>query len=577
MSLKGIINNIKRKRFVLVLLYIVVIIMIISIAGNCLYHSIEPKGEFSNRFYSDLKQVNYINTVCMFIPHPDDEIWLAGSTIKGFEEAGIDVHVVIYTTGRSSMLGERDLEFLKSCMDLGVKKDNLHYLGFENHQQFDEEFPRGTSTPELRDSIKYSIKNAIINIKPQLVIASDFDFNRDHRLYSILFDEAIGEMLHEHQLPKTTLVWKGFCYNTSYYSENDYYNSINLLSTIKPTDVQNSKYETDVPQFLWKDRLRIPIYKDALSRSHGENYIFDAISNHVTQHVHLKYMCSVNSDVVLWQRNVDNLFNNSSIHVSSGNSKYLTDFKFYDSDDIRYSRRYNVNYVDCIWSPDDEDLKKKIDVIFDKNESIQNIILYDNPSLSDNILSVEISVNDSVSFIFDSIDKKGAPSTIRLERDNVKNLSIKVVSYEGENAGFVEIEALKKKELEIVSNKICDREGNFIYKAFVPSYKEPYSLTFYSSNNTDCEFILNQRNTMLLSDSTILFDETCNKCTVSLKDKNTGKVYDTVEIERLNGLQEWYWGIYKWYDEVKLRIGDKIERNIFIQKLLRIIHYPEGL
>lgn len=566
----------KTRKISRILISILVIIVIVIIVFDCLYASIEVKGNFSNRFYSDLKHKDSVNTVCVFVPHPDDEIWLAGTIIKGFLEEGIDVHVILYTDGLSSMQGERNLEVMKSCNDLGVKEENVHYLGYENLNQFEEEYPRGTRTPELRDSIKISIKNIIEKITPQLIIASDFDYNRDHRLYTILFDESIGEMLHQRRLNPKTFIWKGYCYNTSYYSERDYYDSINLLSTVKPTDVQNKDYETDVPQFLWKDRLRVPVCRDALVRSSNENYVMHAIKKHVTQHVRLKFLSCLNSDAVFWQRNVDNRFDYATIKVSSGEAKYLTDFKFYDCNDIRYTKRYNVDFTDCVWSPDEQDVDKTIDVYFEHPESISDIILYDNPSIKDNILSVKITVNDSASFIYSTIDKKGAPSHLSLNQSKVKHLTIKVVNSEGNNAGLVEIEAIRPLNKQINANKICDENGNFIYKSYLTKDKASYKLSYYSSLDSECSLVLLKAEGVQLRGNKLLFNDDFNQCTIFLKDKRTGIVYDTVEIERLNKLQERFWSFYKEYDELRLKVGDIMERNIFVQKILRVVHYPEG-
>lgn len=564
----------KRSR---IIIPIIVIFAIVILSFEILYSSIEVNGDFSNRIYSDLKNKDSVSTVCIFVPHPDDEIWLSGTIIKNFLEAEIDVHVIFYTDGRSSMRGERNIEAIKSCKNLGLQEANIHFLGFENFAQFDKNFPHGTRTSQMRDSIKNSICNTIIKLSPQLIISSDFDFNRDHRLYSILFDESIGEMRYKHLLSPKTLIWKGFCYNTSYYSKNDYYNSINLLSTIKPFEVQNKNYETDVPQYLWKDRLRLPIYKGALTRSSERNYIMDAIKNHVTQHVRLKFLSCLNSDAIFWERNVDNRLAYASLNATSGNAKYLTDFKFYDCKDVRYNKRYNVNFTDCVWTPSKLDTNKTVDFHFFRPESISNIVLYDNPSLKDNVISIKISVNDSESFFFSSIDKKGAPSCFHLNKSNVKHLSIKIEKSEGLNAGFVEIEALRPICRQIVVNKICDRDGNFIYKAFVPESQKSYKLSYYSSVHSNCSLILCKGNGVKLEDNELYFNKFFDKCVISLKDEKTGVIYDTIEIKRLSRFQEQFWNLFKRLDLLKLEFGDKIERNIFVQKFIRIMHFPQGI
>lgn len=544
---------------------------------NNLYESIAVKGKFYNICYKELQKKDSINTVCIFVPHPDDEIWLAGSIIKSFREVDIDVHVIYYTNGRSSMQGERNIEALKSCLDLGVVEKNVHFLGFENFQQFEESFPDGTRTPQIRADIKKAIKRTIMDLRPQLIIANDFDFNRDHRLFSILFDESVGEMLNTNLLNPTTKIWKGFCYNTSYYSKNDYYDSINLISTKKPIDVQNKTFETDIPQFVWRNRLRLPVYKDVLERSEGRNYIMDAIRNHVTQHIYLKYLCSINSDAVFWSRTVDNRFRNAEITVSSGNSKYLTDFKFYDCNDIRYSKRYNVDFRNYLWQPAHNDMEKSINATFWRPEHLKKIVLYDDPSIENNIKSVRITLNDTCIIKKSIIDEKGGPTEVDLPNFPICFMKISIDKYEGKNPGIAEIEAISKTNTEFEVNKICDEHDNFVYKAFIPSKAKTYRLGYYSSANRKCNISILYGDHVTLKNNELLVGKKFKHCTLILKDHVSGTIYDAIEVVRLNQQQEFFWNVFRQYDYLKLRISDRVERNTLVQKIIRIIHYPQGL
>ena len=57
----------------------------------------------------------------------------------------------------------------------------------------------------------------------------------------------------------------------------------------------------------------------------------------------------------------------------------------------------------------------------------------------------------------------------------------------------------------------------------------------------------------------------------------SGTIYDAIEVVRLNQQQEFFWNVFRQYDYLKLRISDRVERNTLVQKIIRIIHYPQGL
>lgn len=572
------INKLRIKKNLLrALILTIIFLLIIIVVGDLFYKSISVADFFQSPFYKDLKYKEGVKTVCIFVPHPDDEIWLAGPIIPSLVEEGIDVHCIFYTDGISSMQGERNLEALRSCISLGLDENNVHFLGFENLNQFEEKYPDGTRTPELRDSIKIAIADKILKIKPQLIISSDFDFNRDHRLYSILFDETIGELLNEHKLDINTIIWKGFCYNTAYYSVDDYYDSINLLSTVKPIDVQNQEYETDIPQFLWKNRLRLPVSSKALEKSSAENYLMDAAKRHVTQHVRKKFFLSTNSDVVFWNRNVNNLVYESELSASSGEVRYLRDFKFYDTDSLTYSHRYNVKFSDFLWMPDSLDYEKRISMRFKRSYKIKELVFYDNPSLTNNIKCLVVRINGE-DIPFHDIDKAGGPSILNLEKfDSIKNIDLYVKDFEGNDTGISELEIIPVATETISINKICDSNGNFIYTSFIDSNTNVYKLSYYSSSNDECSIILKEGTRVSLKNNILTFKSGFKDCTVALINNKTGKLEDEVRIVRLSKSQEIYWEIYKNFDRSRVGVYDKIERNIFVQKILRVMHYPEGI
>jgi len=81
-------------------------------------------------------------TVLIFTPHPDDDTFSMGGTIARLVEKGNTVQIVIYTNDNK---GSKDLEMTRerlarirraeeeeACRVLGVPKDNIHWLGYED-------------------------------------------------------------------------------------------------------------------------------------------------------------------------------------------------------------------------------------------------------------------------------------------------------------------------------------------------------------------------------------------------------------------------------------------------------------
>ena len=90
---------------------------------------------------------------------------------------------------------------------------------------------------------------------PDTIFSVDFDEHIDHRGTSLLFEEAMCNLLSLYPNYHPT-VYKGFCYGTAWTAADDFYNSINLLSTKKPTD---DIWDNSAFGYSWEDRIRFPI------------------------------------------------------------------------------------------------------------------------------------------------------------------------------------------------------------------------------------------------------------------------------------------------------------------------------
>ena len=94
-----------------------------------------------------------------------------------------------------------------------------------------------------------------------MIFCVDYDENIDHRAVTMFFDEALGEILTAAP-DYDPLVLKGFTYSTAFHAPADFYDSVNLLSTVNP---DGERMENGV--YLWENRVRLPVAADGLSRS----------------------------------------------------------------------------------------------------------------------------------------------------------------------------------------------------------------------------------------------------------------------------------------------------------------------
>lgn len=554
-----------------IFIYILLILIAIICIGCFLLYNFRYEKKFDNSYYNSKMISN--KTVMFIVPHQDDDTNFAGSTISNYAKAGSKVIVVFGTNGDCYGLGKtRIKEAIKVLKSLGVSEENIIFLGYGDvwksklkniYNVDDDEIVTSrigrTETygikgkPDFRTSIsgvpsiytkanyRQDIKDVILKYKPETIFCSDFDIHPEHRTVSLLFEEAMEQILKE-DIGYTPTVYKGFGYNTAWDTIDDYYN-INLKSSLKPRKdcLNNSLYELDNPTYNWKDRVRLPVSKDALSYVKRANNIYKASIKYKSQNTRPEAGKILNSDQVFFERKTKSYTYKASIEVSSGVGKYLNDFKFIDSSNIY---KQHVDFDDCVWTPEKDDLEKKLKITFDSPKDINLISLYDNFSVEDNILSGTLTFSDGSEIKVGNLNKNGSETKINFDlKKNITYVEFKINEYEGENPGLVEIEAYNEKNdtdakfIKIINNN--DTE-DFIYRYFVTDENE-ISLGMYTYPKIE-NFNLNEKYKLYIKEAT---DDnvTLQDNKVIIKDnKSPGKyiiraeliddpsVYDEIEI-----------------------------------------------
>jgi LmbE family N-acetylglucosaminyl deacetylase len=462
---------------------------------------------FSNSFYES--QFLTKNKVMVVVPHEDDEINLAGSTIRNLTNGKSEVTVVFITNGDKGNKGgigdTRINEAINSLKVLGVRENNIIFLGYGDtwntsfkhiyhapnneviksfigriqtygtklHSDFSLNF-YGNHSLYTRNNYKENLKDVILKYQPDTLIAVDFDSHQDHRAASLIFEEALGEILKEHEQYKP-LVYKGFAYNTAWNARDDSF-KINMESTVLPDKVQlvNQNYELDTPSYNWEDRVRFPVPKEMLSYTKRSNLIFEALSKHKSQNAKLRAGNLINSDQVFWERDTKSITYDSEIIVSTGEAKYINDFKLIDCTDI--TQKY-AKFNNCVWVPNEDDSDKSVKIVFDSPKEISSVVLYDNFSLADNILNGQLIFSDGSKIDTGALNKNGSATKLEFDaKKNIKYVQFKIEEYEGARPGLCEFEVYENEMKSVSPHFIKIMLDNdfetFIYRYIITNEKE---------------------------------------------------------------------------------------------------------
>ena len=179
------------------------------------------------------------------------------------------------------------------------------------------------------------MESIIREYRPDYIIATDFDNHTDHRGISMSFETAMSRILksEDDYHPK---ILKSFCYTSTWKAKPDFY-SLNIKSVHKPTKekLRDPSYETNVPQYNWSDRVRIPVYKGSVSHSLLRCPEHKALGEHLSQYAFVYSDRIINGDMVYWTRRTDNLINDADVSVSSGEAELINNFMLVNVKKIR--------------------------------------------------------------------------------------------------------------------------------------------------------------------------------------------------------------------------------------------------
>ena len=350
-----------------------------------------------------------IKKALIFVPHPDDEINLAGGIIETLYNNGVHTTVVISTNGDCvpENTSKRYYEALKAQKVL--KYQELIFLGYGDgyigthiydakENEVVQSISGNTKTycagniPEfyysktqvhhdyVKANYKEDIKSVIYEQRADLIICVDIDAHLDHKCLSLLFDECMGELLKS-ECQYRPIILKGFAYNGVWSGPSDFFDV-----EIKPSTIvllKGESIERKCFPYLWEDRIRLKCSSKSQSYNLLNNTIFKALWAHKTQSDYYKVgFCALskfpkiaNPDSCYWYRNPYNWALYSQIEVTSGDAHYLNDFILAKP---RKTIAEDLAVESLGWTPGNDDKEPTITITFPRQICLSEIRIYNN-------------------------------------------------------------------------------------------------------------------------------------------------------------------------------------------------------
>lgn len=555
-------ENVKRKKKKRAVLIVLMALVLAVLAVVCVYETelnkLDSNDGVDNSFYdSQFKN----KKVMVIVPHEDDDLLISGQVLPSMYKNGADVRVVFATNGDKRVSAyTRQSEACNALEKLGIPREKVIFLGYPDGTQLyvgkkafsfssgwdhtyagkgfkDYHFDRfGTHAKYTAENMVDDIESVVLEYRPDYILAIDFDTHTDHRGVSISFEKAMERILKK-ESGYTPKVLKCFGYSLAWKSKPDFY-ALNIKSTVMQDREKNNdpSYETDVPQYRWNNRVRLPIDKKSLSHSILRCSEYKALSEHLSQYAYCYSERIINGDSVYWNRRTDSLTYNADISVSSGDASLLNDFRL-----IGVGNRTagpNVKLENCVSRFDKNDAQKTVTVKFDSPKTVSCVSLYDNFGLNSNILGGVITFSDGSKVEVPALNADGSETRVVFEpKHNITSFTFKVTEYEGV-AGLDEIEAFENADYDmgfsLIKLKNADTD-DYIYNYLITPDEKSLNLGAYTSDpNAGYTIKIIEGDSVKLEGNTLVFDDDFEKCTVRAELNGDPSTYDQITVKRLS-------------------------------------------
>ena len=539
---------------------------------------------------------SYFGTrILVLAPHPDDEINVAGNMILTLAAAKAEIFVAYSTNGDFEQSAEiRANEAVDALKILGVPRERIIFLGYgdghklsamptqspaghvetyaaEGFVDYAKKFS-GRHSSYTRDNFKRDLKNLLLDLRANIIFCVDFDNHPDHRTLSILFEEALGEILSERSDYRPE-VYKKFAYATAFNAAPDFY-APNLLPTLKPKIGETDTYDFDFidrANYVWANRVRFPVrhYQTILK----DNPLADAIFAHKSQRNEWNALRILNSDEIFFERRTDSQTFSAKVTATSGDASKVRDFKIINTADVA---AVPAQIANNLWQP--TDAQSKIFFDWDEPAQVQRIVIYGNP-LDDAPAKISLrcelansyAVIDNARISLDNVKtfsaelpSRGRPLVIDTDKIFVTRAEISAVDA-GKDFGLVEVEFFANAEPlhKIPPFVKLTVNDNFAYNYAVPYEVEKISLGLYRFHvdepvritaTAGDENILSE----ILTDGELILN--FGKATEIVVTAEVGNIYDRAIIRRVGDFAQIQLKVWQWLDKLRVHKIRKVDR-----------------
>lgn len=401
-------------------------------------------GKSHNSFLSESAKGQ---EVLVIVPHEDDEINVAGSVIYDYVKKGANVTCVFTTNGDYSFAAatrmseaERSLQTLgvQRIFFLGYSDTSNHYSGGHlfyakqdpvtspsGHQETygalnyeDYAFQvRGRHSPYCRASMCKDLEFLLLQLLAPIVFCVDLDVHVDHRATSLIFEEALGNILKRPGNTYQPVVFKGFAYCTSFGAPRDFY-AYNIRSV--PLPVRKEDSLIGISLYEWQKRVRFPVLPPCRGHFLRHNLLYQALFAHASQSAALHAVRIANGDAVFWQRRTDNLVYQADVVASSGNPQRIADFSVVNLVDINTKK---LSFSQYLWTPSADDSKRTLRFSWSEEKDIAWVELGGNiDSSCHRIKKVTLSFPDDSIYELGPLPEKGR--ILRFKIPEIKRTSV---------------------------------------------------------------------------------------------------------------------------------------------------------
>lgn len=517
--------------------------------------------------------------VMVFVPHEDDELNLVSDILERYLQDDSQVYIVYATNGDYCDFGKtRMQEAVRVCKEIGVEEKNVIFLGYgdqwqeyedesgkqikhiyhasenrmmKSHIGYEETYALENHKP-FRDKHSYTrgnylkdIKDVILEYRPDVIYAVDYDPHSDHRAAGLLFEEALGNILKEDSTYKPK-VYKGFCYSTAYYAADDFKDNINIKSTVS---LSKDKYMEENRVYCWEERVRVPVCIQNISRDFTKCKTYRLLAKYTTQPALEKAGRIINGDKVFFERYTTSVLYDAKISDKKNIITYLNDFKLLESYDIM--KKEDVPYQ-RYWKPSEQMLKEQqavLKVELPKKKAISEIWIYGHPSNTAQILDARVCIDGERTYHTGAFSQNGQPVKVKIHPEEVKTFEIILDKWQGQEIGIVEIEAYESssEEEKLAYIKIKNAIDDFAYHELVNKEEQLYQIYAYPNcvKLQNCEKYSirlreNSKGCSVRWENNNIY-VTCpkkRKCILEVSSKDNPAISDAIVIENISGIKK---------------------------------------